>query len=111
MAMTVARVKHLSSADVKACVRNSTPIIATEMLKSWRASTLWSFDYFKQNDRSHVVTLSDGSFRALARMPLARCIDLILGMDLGEDLQVRRRDAVYPGLGGARSPPRALRRH
>ena len=84
MAMTVARVKHLSSADVKACVRNSTPIIATETLKSWRASTLWSFDYLKQNYGSDVVTLSDGSFRALARMPLARCIDLILGMDLGE---------------------------
>ena len=52
------------------------------MLRSWKASTLWSFDFFKQRYGSDVVTLSDGRFRALTQLPLAQCIDLILRMDL-----------------------------
>jgi Cupin-like domain len=82
MLNTVARVKHLSSKDIKECMRTSTPTIATDMLRSWKASTLWSFDFFKQRYGSDVVTLSDGRFRALTQLPLAQCIDLILRMDL-----------------------------
>lgn len=84
MISTVDRVKHLSSKDVNECIRKGTPIIATEMLKSWKASTLWSFDFFKERYGSDVVALSDGRFQALARLPLAHCIDLILSLDLGD---------------------------
>jgi hypothetical protein len=44
MAATVARVKNLSSKDIKECIRKSTPMIATDLMKSWKASTRWSFD-------------------------------------------------------------------
>jgi hypothetical protein len=84
MATTVARIKNLSSKNIKECIRKNTPMIATDMMKSWKASTLWSFDFLKERYGSDVVTLSDGRFRALAQLPLAHCIDLILGMNLGD---------------------------
>jgi hypothetical protein len=84
MTTTVPRVKHLSSADVKEAIRNSTPMIATGMLESWKASTSWSFAFFKERYGSDVVTLSDGRFRPLAQLPLATCIDVILSLDLGD---------------------------
>jgi len=84
MPTTVARVKQLSSKDIKECIRNSTPMIATDMLKSWKASTRWSFEFLKQRYGADMVTLSDGRFRSLAQLPLAHCIDLFQAMDLGD---------------------------
>lgn len=84
MITAVTRVPQLSSTDIKACIRNGRPMIATGMLNSWKASTSWSFDFFKQRYGSDVVTLSDGRFRPLAQLPLSKCIDLILKLDLGD---------------------------
>lgn len=84
MTSSIQRVEHLSTQDVKECIRKSRPVIATEMMKSWKASSRWSFDFFRQQYGSDMVALMDGRFRVLAELPLARCIDLILRLDLGD---------------------------
>jgi hypothetical protein len=82
MAATIRRVERLTTQDVKEAIRASTPIIATGMMKSWKASSRWSFDFFKQQYGSDTVKLSDGRFHALAELPLSHCIDFILSLDL-----------------------------
>src|SRR5437764_9937332 len=82
MAATIRRVENLTTDDVKECIRNSTPIIATGMTKSWRASSRWTFDFLRQQYGSDMVKLSDGRFRVLAELPLSSCIDFLLSLDL-----------------------------
>lgn len=83
MISAIQRVKTLSSEDVKECIRKSQPVIATEMTKSWKASKLWTFDYFKERYGSDEVVLSDGRFQPLAELPLAHCMHIIQTLDLG----------------------------
>ena len=100
MATTVARIKNLSSQDIKECIRKSTPMIATDMMKSWKASTQWSFDFLKERYGSDVVTLSDGRFRALAQLAGALYrLDSPNGP--GRHLQVLGRNTLHTGLAGA----------
>ena len=62
MTATIQRVKRLIMEDIKECIRESRPVIATEMMKSWKASSRWSFEFFKEYYGSDMVKLSDGRF-------------------------------------------------
>ncbi len=83
MTPEIRRVTHLTTKDIRECIRNSQPAIATEMLKSWKASETWTFDFFKQRYGTDMVQLADGRFQPLVELPLAACLDIIQTLDLG----------------------------
>jgi hypothetical protein len=84
MTTHVQRVPRLTDRDVDDAIRADQPMIATDMLRSWAASSLWSFDFLKEQYGSDVVSLSDGRFQTLAELPLGHCLDFFSRVDLGD---------------------------